>query len=91
MRSYFAVVNLERACRDFYSVLAHDESDIFVRCAYLGAVPLPIVSCFHFIRDHPRVCGEHENREILQMRFQICRGLDFKDLPQLDNILVSAR
>ena len=59
MRSIFAVMNLERACRNLCSVLAHDESGNFVRRAYLGAVPLPIISCFHFARDHPCACGKH--------------------------------
>ncbi len=46
MCSLLAVMNLEQAYRNFYSVLAHDESDNFVRCAYLGAVPFPSSAVF---------------------------------------------
>lgn len=41
MRSRLAVANPEQARWDFCSVLAHDESDNFVRRAYLGAEGCP--------------------------------------------------
>lgn len=41
MRSRLTVVNLEKVRWDFCSVLAHDESDNFVRRAYLGAEGCP--------------------------------------------------